>query len=148
MFESNGAARPDECSGTKFHLRVSESGGVQPGHSVLILRIGSLVVAEWSHYGQCSIWMKARVKFRLNFSARHMPSAFEEGISGRASGDNLARQGIFWHSGSETYSWQTRIAAFLKAAATSSFDNPTTKCTHELSFFPYRFRRWRPYSAH
>ncbi|WP_227657754.1 EH signature domain-containing protein, partial [Candidatus Magnetaquicoccus inordinatus] len=36
---------------------VLASGGVLKNHAVLIMQIGDLVVADWSHNGKCHIWL-------------------------------------------------------------------------------------------
>ena len=117
VFESNGASTATKMFGNDISFSRFTGGrtGVQNGHSVLILRIGSLVVAEWSHSSPCSIWDESQGEvspklFRPSYGVSDLKKAYE----GDASGDNLARQGVFWHRGSETYSWQNRIAAFLK----------------------------------
>ncbi|MCB0219607.1 MAG: hypothetical protein KDH09_07935 [Chrysiogenetes bacterium] len=43
-----------ELRGTFGSLR--GGGGVQGGHSVLLMRMNSLVIAEWSHSSSCSFW--------------------------------------------------------------------------------------------
>ncbi len=117
VFESNGASTAAKMFGKDISFSRFTGGqtGVQNGHSVLILRIGSLVVAEWSHSSPCSIWDESQGEvspklFRPSYAVSDLKKAYQ----GDASGDNLARQGVFWHRGSETYSWQTRIAAFIK----------------------------------
>ncbi|MEO5334536.1 MAG: EH signature domain-containing protein [Magnetococcus sp. YQC-5] len=37
------------------------SGGVSRNHAVLIMQIGDLVVADWSHNGKCHIWLPDNV---------------------------------------------------------------------------------------
>jgi len=112
VFESNGAGVARRMFGKEISFGVFESGGVQPGHSALLLRIGSLVVAEWSHNGKCRIWdedsgIPAPRLFQKNYNAAELRTEYaQSGPSG---------QGIFSHHGSLTYSWQKNIAAFLKA---------------------------------
>lgn len=111
VFESNGAATARRMFGKEISFGVFESGGVQPGHSALLLRIGSLVVAEWSHNGKCRIWdedsgVQAPRLFLRNYHADNLRKEYSQsGASG---------QGIFIHSGSPTYLWQGRIASFLR----------------------------------
>ncbi len=112
VFESNGAGVARRMFGKEISFGVFESGGVQPGHSALLLRIGSLVVAEWSHNGKCRIWdedsgIPAPRLFQKNYNAAELRTEYaQSGPSG---------QGIFSHHGSLTYSWQKNIATFLKA---------------------------------
>lgn len=118
VFESNGSSTARKMFGKEISFARFGGGqtGVQAGHSVLLLRIGSLVVAEWSHSSPCSIWDESHGEvapglFRPTYSARELKKAYK----GDSSGDNLARQGIFWHRGSIDYSWQDRVAAYLRS---------------------------------
>lgn len=42
--------------GKETRFAVFQSGSVQPGHAVLLLRIGNGVCAEWSFSGKCRFW--------------------------------------------------------------------------------------------
>lgn len=112
VFDGYGASEARRIFGKEISFGVFEGGGVQQGHSTLLLRIGSLVVAEWSHNGKCRIWdedsgIPAPRLFQKNYSAADLRKEYaQSGPSG---------QGIFSHHGSLTYSWQKNIAAFLKA---------------------------------
>jgi hypothetical protein len=57
VFEDEGAATAWKLFGKNLGFGRFEHGtGFQPGHSVLLLRIRGLTVAEWSHNSPCSIW--------------------------------------------------------------------------------------------
>jgi hypothetical protein len=111
VFDGHGAGEAKRIFGKDISFGVFEGGGVQPGHSTLLLRIGSLVVAEWSHNGKCRIWdedsgIPAPRLFQKNYDASDLRREYaQSGSSG---------QGIFSHHGSLSYSWQRNIAAFLK----------------------------------
>jgi hypothetical protein len=112
VFESNGAKEARRMFGKDISFGVFDSyGGVQPGHSALLLRIGSLIVVEWSHNGKCRIWdedsgAEAPRLFQRNYNASDLRREItQHGSSG---------QGVFIHHGSLTYSWQKNIAAFLR----------------------------------
>lgn len=78
-------------------LRIGE--GAMANHSVLLMRIGDLTIAEWSHSGRCRIW------FHGNRSA---PSLYEPIYRRRQLVD-----GCDWeksHMGSERGTWQEAVA--------------------------------------
>lgn len=81
----------------------SLSGAGDPSQSVLLLKIGALTIAEWSHNGRCRVWRDG-ARSAPKFHAAHYdrtdlkrPSDFE--IS---------------HMGSASYSWQLRLAEFIR----------------------------------
>lgn len=87
---------------------------IQAGHAVLLLRIGRCLVADWSHSGSCNIWDDAQARdapklWRSSYHSdeiRHPPPR-------NKTKENLGRQGIFYHQGTESYSWQHSVASFL-----------------------------------
>lgn len=116
VFESHGAKEAKRMFGKDISFAVFEGGGVQTGHSTLLLRIGSLVVAEWSHNGKCSIWDEdlGETAPRL-FQRTYDASALRKEIAPSRPGQRGSPdQGVFIHHGSLSYSWQMNIAAFLK----------------------------------
>ncbi len=73
--------------------------GAQGNHSVLLLRIGNLTIAEWSHSGKCRIWIAGN---------RASPRLYEAQYGRRQLMD-----GCDWdkaHMGSEEGRWQSQIA--------------------------------------
>ncbi|MCQ0987166.1 EH signature domain-containing protein [Jiella marina] len=60
VFDSAGVAEARRRFGSKVQFgRFEKGGSIQSGHSVLLLRIGRAVVAEWSHSGMCRLWKDA-----------------------------------------------------------------------------------------
>ncbi len=115
VFENNGAQMARQMFGKDISFATFEGGGVQPGHSALLLRIGSLTVAEWSHNGRCSIWNEARGEdgpalFKRGYRA---PELRKEIIGGPPGRRKAPEQGVFVHNGSENYTWQSEIADYL-----------------------------------
>lgn len=53
-----GEARRRFGRNTRFG-QLRSGGGVQPGHAVLLLRIGQGICAEWSYSGKCRFWLDA-----------------------------------------------------------------------------------------
>jgi hypothetical protein len=111
VFEGHGASAARSAFGREISFGTFSSGGVQPGHSVLLLRIGTLVVIEWSHNGKCRIWDEN--------SGERPPALFQSAyravdLRKEVSQAGPTGQGIFVHHGSSNYHWQAQIAAFLK----------------------------------
>ena len=72
---------------------------VEPRHAVLLMRIGRLIIADWSHNGRCVIWPD------------NSPTAPKFGKPAYSSTDVYPR-GRDWalsHQGSYSYSWQQRL---------------------------------------
>ena len=116
VFEPTGADEAKRMYGGDISFaRFGRSAGVARGHSVLLLKIGSLVVAEWSHNSSCSIWDEGQhEKGPSLYKSSYDRDALRKPIVGAPTGENLARQGVFYHNGSESYSWQKRIANYLR----------------------------------
>jgi hypothetical protein len=88
---------------------------VQPGHSVLLLRVGGLTIAEWSRDGPCSIWDETDgEKGPRLFQRYYSSSELKKIVAGDRSNENMSRQGVFWHRGADTYAWQGNIAEYLR----------------------------------
>lgn len=81
---------------------------VSSGHAVLLLKIGELMVADWSDNGKCNIWSRAADQdapelYRSNYGSNEVQAFFGQGNFETA--DKLA-----WaHQGN----WQDRIAQRL-----------------------------------
>ncbi len=115
VFESHGARTARAMFGKDISFATFDGGGVQTGHSALLLRIGSLIVAEWSNNGKCSIWNQARgedgpAMFRKGYKAAELR---KEIISGRPGQRKAPEQGVFLHHGSPEYRWQGEIRDYL-----------------------------------
>lgn len=76
--------------------------GVQSTHSVLLMRIRSLTIAEWSHSGRCWIWTDGNSKSPKLYETEYRRSHLRErGAWSKA------------HMGSETGRWQDDIARYI-----------------------------------
>jgi hypothetical protein len=78
---------------------LSSGEGAQGNHSVLLLRIGNLTIAEWSHNGKCRIWVAGNRTSPRLYEARY--------------GRRQLMDGCDWdkaHMGSEEGRWQSQIA--------------------------------------
>jgi hypothetical protein len=116
VFEINGSDEARRMFGNDISFaRFGPNAAVQKGHSVLLLRIGTLIVAEWSHSSPCSIWDESHGErgpglYKHSYNRDELRKPFK----GDTSVDNLAKQGVFWHRSPGTYAWQNQIASFLR----------------------------------
>lgn len=86
------------------------SGAAKQDHSVLIVRIGDLVLADWSHDGKCRAW-KADDRFcperyKLHYSGDILRAPSMKIV------DSHVQDGIS-HQSSDNYLWQNRLAQFI-----------------------------------
>lgn len=81
------------------------TGQRQSNHSVLIMRIGNLVIADWSHSGKCRIW---------NEGDRYIPALYQRSYDGsalRAPADfEIA------HHSSASGGWQRQIHDHIRGS--------------------------------
>ena len=83
--------------------------GVSRLHSVLLLEIGGLVVAEWSHNGKAHIWLSdERVK-----PIFHRREYDREELTNNTSGAT-SDSPPFIHSSSESGFWQKKISDYIR----------------------------------
>ncbi len=113
VFESSGARDARRLFGEGAGFGRFE--GFQPGHSVLLLSVQGLTVADWSHNNPCSIWDEtdggAGPRF---YQSWYSASELKKQHRGDNTPANLASQGIFWHHGTGRYRWQSHVAAYLR----------------------------------
>jgi hypothetical protein len=90
------------------------SGGVEATHAVILMRIGSLVLCEWSHNGKLRAWPADwRHAPRLGLSAYTGHQLKTESLVFPGGG----REDGLRHAGSESGRWQERAAALLRERA-------------------------------
>lgn len=117
--EGASAARKiygDHCVFGRFapSSKGPNGGELGRGMAALTLKIGTLILVDWSHAGPCLIWdteveTGAPDVYRRVYDA----ARFRKLAEGPETLSNHASQGIFWHSGSETYLWQDNIVSYL-----------------------------------
>ncbi|MEO5376793.1 MAG: EH signature domain-containing protein [Magnetococcus sp. DMHC-6] len=81
-----------------------EKSGIDQNHSVLLLKINKLTVAEWSHNGKCHIWVDGNPKAPKLYLGRYRRHDLVQ------YSDNQGQV----HSGSENGRWQRQIEAFIR----------------------------------
>lgn len=72
-------------------------------HSALLLQIGNLVIAEWSHNGTCRVW-------RLN--DRGCPSFYQSVYVADTLRGFAAHEQV--HHGNHQYTWQRTLSTFIR----------------------------------
>jgi hypothetical protein len=80
---------------------------VEPGHAVLLMKIGSLTICDWSHNGRCIIWPKGHESAPKLYNR-------EYGSGDLAPPDEPAGGTFVVHQGSDRYSWQRKISSFIR----------------------------------
>ena len=78
--------------------------GSQSDQSVLLMKVGDLVIAEWSHQGACRIWRSQQPE---------APKLYQQEYDAAALRDPFPA-GLFRHDGSVWGSWQSKVAAFIR----------------------------------
>jgi hypothetical protein len=114
------ARRLSKSSGDPLMSRFGTLGGAGPDQAVLLLRIGDLVVADWSHNGRLRIWRRGNRKapqFNLNsYLAGELRTNSEFDIVHKPADG-----------------WQARTEAFIR--------RHTGICLSEAEFMPRRRSR-------
>lgn len=77
---------------------------VQANHSVLLMRIGKLTVADWSHNGKCHIWLDGNPKAPKLYHPRYPRGELV------TQSDNAGQV----HYGSEHGTWQRSVEAYIR----------------------------------
>jgi hypothetical protein len=77
---------------------------VQSDHSVLLMRIGKLTVADWSHNGKCHIWLDGNAAAPKLYLPRYGRSDVVH------SSDNEGQV----HHGSDHGTWQRQVASYIR----------------------------------
>lgn len=82
-------------------------------HSVLLMKIGKLTVADWSHSGKCHIWLDGNPKAPKLYLRSYSRSEVVD------SSDNEGQA----HRGSENGTWQRQIRTFIRNNSGISVSN-------------------------
>ena len=100
-------ARRDFGENLKFGTIATAGKPVEPGHAVLVMRLGDYVAVDWSQNGRCIIWPEDHPD---------APRLYEETYrSGDIAPTIAPRGGGEWrHIHSHKYKWQRRVAEFIR----------------------------------
>ena len=100
-------ARRDFGENLKFGRIASAGKPVEPGHAVLVMRLGDYVAIDWSQNGRCIFW-----------PADHpdAPRLYEESYRSGELAPTIAPLGGMEqsHHQSQSYGWQRRVAEFIR----------------------------------
>lgn len=88
-------------------LVYSRLSGGQRNHSVLLLRIGTLTIAEWSHNGKCRVWFTSQ--------NRHRPGLHQGDYSRGSLMSGADYEQV--HHASQYYTWQQNLASVIAREA-------------------------------
>lgn len=96
----------------KMAFKDSYFGSIERGYyhqdqAVLLLRIGQLTIADWSHNGSCRIYLSN------NPNTPSLSNRVYDGRVLRAQCDNESGDGTP-HAGSENGRWQSKVADFIR----------------------------------
>jgi hypothetical protein len=113
-FGDRGArrARSSFGSSASFGRLTGERKQVEPGHAVLLLKIGNVFIADWSHNGKCNLWLDSNVPncpklYRGTYGSDEVRVDF-----GRDDWEGPHAASLR-HGGSDNYRWQDKIAEKL-----------------------------------
>jgi hypothetical protein len=107
-FGPNAHRRAKRVLGEKVAFARVERGGpgsdyLYDNHSVLLLRIGDLTVADWSHSSKCYVWEPGNRKAPEFYRPRYSAGALRDGSDFSQS-----------HHSPATYSWQRDVNDFIR----------------------------------
>lgn len=114
-FESHGVDIAERAFKDSAFGRLKRGDGqLLRGHSVLLMKIGRSLVADWSHTGACNIWDDMNVSDAPNL---HKKEYFANDVRKEKNENtkkiDLEMNGIYSHDGTLNYSWQKRVAEHL-----------------------------------
>ena len=92
----------EEKSGSFGRLETGQ--GVLSNHSVLLLKIGKLTIADWSHAGKCYVWNQGNPAAPKMYEPRYSRPDVVTG----SDNDGEA------HTSSETLNWQKKIREYIR----------------------------------
>jgi hypothetical protein len=81
--------------------------GIAPDHSVLLLRIDTLTIADWSHNGKCHIWRDGDPRAPQLWPNPPKQLYTKDELRTASQNEGVA------HHGSENGRWQAKIADYI-----------------------------------
>lgn len=103
-FADQGARRARQVFEGTLPFGRLRSGQILPNHAVLLLRLGSLTVAEWSENGKCHLWLPGNDRAPNLY--RDSYSRFD--VTAGSDNDGVS------HTSSETGNWQRKVASWIE----------------------------------
>lgn len=85
-------------------VRYAELLGATQNDCMLLLRIGGLTIAEWSHMGTCRLWLLNNSRTPLLYRNSYQKRSILDGEPNEA----------YRHHSSASYGWQEKIADYIR----------------------------------
>lgn len=105
VFARRGAAEVSRVFDKKATFGRIGGSGVDPAHAVLLMKMGDLTIADWSHNGKCHIWLPGN---------RNAPSLYERSYVRDDFIVGSDNDGGTIHSSAQGGLWQSRVAGFIQ----------------------------------
>jgi len=86
-----------------------KSGNVTPLHSVLLMRIDSLIIAEWSHNGKCHMWMEGDSNKPILYKNEYIRDELRYEVA-----NSSKELPPFTHVKSTSPLWQRRVRNYIR----------------------------------
>lgn len=102
-FAWDGQLQARKSFGTRKGFGELNGPGIQPDHAVLLMRMGDLTIADWSHNGKCHIWTA---------SNRYAPRMYQKSYNKRTLTRSSSNKGVI-HSAARHGTWQDKIAQYI-----------------------------------
>ncbi|KPL51799.1 hypothetical protein ABB55_05775 [Prosthecomicrobium hirschii] len=114
-FESHGVDIAERAfKDSPFGRLKRGDGQLLRGHSVLLMRIGRSLVADWSHTGTCNIWDDLNASDAPNLHKKeYFANDVRKDRIGNSRKIDLEMNGVYSHDSTINYSWQKRVAEHL-----------------------------------
>ncbi|HYE36946.1 EH signature domain-containing protein [Methylocaldum sp.] len=130
LFGPNAQSYARRAFGKTRSYGILERGyQVQADHSVLLMKIGKLTVADWSHNGKCHIWIDGNSFTPKLYLQRYTR---DDVIRGADYLDPHGKQGQA-HYGSEHGKWQSLVSSYI--------EKHTKIRISERDYMPYGWKR-------
>lgn len=121
-FGSTGAAR---CRQAGYRGGFGQLKGALGDHAVLLMRMGDLVIADWSHNGTCRIWLsnnpKAPRLYQEHYHGDDLKIRCDMDGYGKTATNNTLGDGVR-HYGSQKGKWQNLVSGFIQYHTGISYD--------------------------
>lgn len=98
-------ARTTEDPSWQNHAVFARGSGAAARQAVLLMRIGDLTIADWSHNGACRIWSRNR---------QQKPQLYRKTYHKTDINVDADVDLNVWHMGAPQYRWQNEIADYIK----------------------------------
>lgn len=109
VFGRQGARRARQLfDDTTLYGRL-DGRGTEDNHALLIMKIGSLTVADWSHNGKCHIWLPNNEHAPKLYGGVDYPDRYK-----KQEVDYGSDNGGTIHAASDNGTWQWRVESFIR----------------------------------